>query len=50
MKTNKKELLEIVLIFVLGVISILLITFNVDQYNNNLTNTIDNQTNYSHEF
>lgn len=49
MKTNKKELLEIVLIFVLGVISILLIAMNVDQYNNKLTNT-ENQISYSHEF
>lgn len=49
MKTNKKELIEIVLIFVLGVIGILLIAVNVEQYNNKLTNT-NSQTNYSHEF
>ena len=47
MKTNKKELLEIVLIFVLGVISILLIAVNVEQYNNNFTNT-ENQINQQH--
>lgn len=49
MKTNKKELLEIVLIFVLGVLSLLLIAFNVDQYNNKFSNT-ENQISYSHEF
>ena len=39
MRTNKKELLEIVLIFVLGGFSLLLIAFNVDQYNNKFSNT-----------
>ena len=49
MKTNKKELLEIVLIFVLGVLSLLLMTLNAREYNNKLTNTYS-QINYSHEF
>lgn len=34
MKT-KKELLEVVLLFVLGVIFILLLAFNVNQYDKN---------------
>lgn len=47
MKTNKKELLEIVLIFVLGVLSLLLITFNAYQYNNKFSNT-DSPINQQH--
>lgn len=48
MKTNKKELLEIVLIFVLGVIGLLLIAFNVEQYNKKFptqTNQIESFSN-----
>lgn len=39
----KKELLEIVLVFVLGVLCLLLIAFNVNNYNKQISNTI-NQT------
>lgn len=40
---TKKELLEIVLVFVLGIIGLLILGLNTDNYNKQFSNTI-NQT------
>lgn len=49
MKTNKKELLEIVLIFVLGVIGLLIMTLNTREYNKRFTNTQNQIESFSND-
>ena len=49
MKTNKKELLEIVLIFVLGVLFILIMCFNAKQYDKKFPTQINQVESFSND-
>lgn len=45
MMRTKKELLEIVLVFVLGVIGLLILGLNINNYNKQFSNTISQTIN-----